>query len=290
MAKKSGNLLIKLVVLLAVAGAVFFALDSWRKKSGDSDALVPETATSEGTRPADSTMSREEAERIGTEIGTRIGTEIGTQIGQEVAAQMLAERQAQRATGKPAADTAATASPPPSAPPPAPAPDATAEVAPESSVVASAEPEPADETVETAPAKPVTSAPREERTQGTIPAIPAVAQPSAGRDSWWTKSNTGAPDALFLTYAGNFTSADGSLKGIALMFSGRFDKQTDFASSISVTGNSPVSGKWQLGVNPGLIFLPGVPSGDYTVTIKAGLADIEGKSVKSDISGPVNVQ
>jgi hypothetical protein len=282
MAKKSGNLLIKLVVLLAVASAVFFALDSWRKKSGDSDGLVPETTTSEGTRPAGSTMSREEAERIGTEIGTRIGTEIGTQIGQEVAAQMLAERKAQRAASKPAEDTAS--------PPPAPEPAAEPEPSIADYTVSEPDAAEADQSSETAAAKPAETAPREKRTQGTIPSTPAVAQPSTGRDSWWTKSNTGASDALFLTYAGNFTSADGSLKGIALMFSGRFDKQTDFTSSISVTGNSPVSGKWQLGANPGLIFLPGVPAGDYTVTVKAGLTDIEGKSVKSDISGPVNVQ
>lgn len=286
MAKKSGNLLIKLVVLLAVAGAVFFALDSWRKKSTDNDAMAPGVETSaDAVRPAGSTMSRDEAERIGTEIGTRIGTEVGTQIGREVAAQMLAERKAQREAGKPADETA-------TAPPPAPAPQPAPEAKPEPTVTASTAPEPdeQDEPAETTPAKPAAAAPREERQQGTIPATPAVAQPSAGRDSWWTKSNTGAADALFLTYAGNFTSADGSLTGIALMFSGRFDKQTDFGNSISVSGNNPVSGKWQLGANPGLIFLPGVPAGDYTVTIKAGLADIEGKSVKNDISGPVNVQ
>jgi hypothetical protein len=271
MAKKPGNLLIKVAVLIALAAAVFFALDSWRKQpAGDqaADTTGPDTA-----KPG---LSREEAERIGTEIGTRIGTEIGTQIGREVAAEMLAERQAQ---------LAAASTPPAVA---GPAPEPVEEPAP------SVEPPaPADTPAATAPAETETPAPkpkrRETRAQGTIPGTP-IAQPASGRDPWWIKSNTGEPDALALTYAGNFKSSDGSQRGIALMFSGRFDSQTDFASYISVTGGSDVSGQWRLGANLGLVYLPGVPSGSYTVTVKSGFKDADGKTLKSDVSGPVDVR
>ncbi|MGH8560913.1 MAG: hypothetical protein ACRES4_03020 [Nevskiales bacterium] len=266
MAKKSGNLLIKLVVLLAVAGVVFFALDSWRKKAGVADVAAPEASAPTEASTAAPALSREEAERIGTEIGTRIGTEIGTQIGREVAAQMLAERKTQLAAARK------------SAPPPA------AEPAPEPAPVETASAEP---TAETAPAP--TVAPRKTRAQGSIPGSP-VAQSAAGRDPWWIKSASSDPGALTLTYAGSFKSSDGSQTGIALMFSGRFDSQTDFASAISVSGGSSVSGKWRLGANRGLIYLPGVSSGSYTVTVKGGLKDADGKTLKSDISGPVDVQ
>jgi hypothetical protein len=284
MAKKSGNLLIKVVALLAVAGAVFFALDSWRKKSGDagSESATPAETTPTPSAPA---LSREEAERIGTEIGTRIGTEIGTQIGREVAAQMLEERKAQLAmSGKPAKAPKSAAAEPAPAPAPAPA-ESTPEPASAPVETASAEPAPAP--AETAAPSPKPR--REERTQGTIPGTP-VAQSSTGRDPWWIKSNTGDADALVLTYAGNFKSSDGSQTGIALMFSGRFDSQTDFANGISVTGGSGATGQWRLGANRGLIYLPGIASGSYTVTVKAGFKDADGKAIKNDISGPVDVQ
>jgi hypothetical protein len=163
--------------------------------------------------------------------------------------------------------------------------------APEPVAVAPEQAEPATASVETAAAEPAEAprpAKRQPRTQGTIPGTPQ-AQPMTGRDPWWIKSATGEPDALVLTYAGNFKSSDGSQKGIALMFSGRFDSQTDIAGSISVTGGG-ASGQWQLGANRGLIYLPGVPSGSYTVTVKAGFKDADGKTLKSDISGPVEVQ
>jgi hypothetical protein len=277
MAKKSGKLLIKVVVLLAIAGAVFFALDTWRKKAGEA------TTDASATVPA---LSREEAERIGTEVGTRIGTEIGTQIGREVAAQMLAERKDQVAALRASKSTPAAA--PTEAPAAAPAEPAAEPVA-EPAATASAEPTVEPATEPTAEPAPVSRPHRETRTQGTIPGTP-VAQPAAGRDPWWIKSSTGAADALVLTYAGNFKSTDGKQTGIALMFSGRFDSQTDFASSISVSGGSGVSGKWQLGANRGLIFMPGVPRGTYTVTVKGGLKDVDGKTLKKDVSGPVDVQ
>jgi hypothetical protein len=268
MAKKPGNLLIKLAVLIAVAAAVFFALDSWRKQAVK--APDAETAPADAAAPAPA-LSREEAERIGTEIGTRIGTEIGTQIGREVAMQMLAERKTQlEAMKKPAS----------AAPKPAPA----AEPAPSppvETVAAEAQPEPAPAATETArPAR------RETHTQGTIPGSP-VAQPAAGRDPWWIKSNSGEADALVLTYAGHFKSSDGSQSGIALMFSGRFDNQTDF-SAISISGGV-AEGAWRLGVNRGLIYLPGVASGSYTVTVKSGFRDADGKTLKTEVSGPVDV-
>lgn len=284
MAKKTGNTLIKLVVLLAVGGAVFFALDSWRKKAG-----VADNVEAPASGPARS-LSREEAERIGTDIGTRIGTEIGTQIGREVAAEMLAERQTQLAASQPAAAQpvpAPTPEPmPESAPAPEPAPAPVQAEAPTPSPAPAAEDtNVADADVEQTPApKP---AAKKEEAQGKIPGLP-VAQPAAGRDPWWTKSNTGDPEALVLTYAGNFKSSDGSQTGIALMFTGRFDKQTDF-SPISVSGNVG-SAKWQLGVNRGLIYLPGVPVGSYTVTVGTGFRDADGKSLKSEVSGPIDVQ
>jgi hypothetical protein len=270
MAKKSGNLLIKVVVLLAVAGAVFFALDSWRKKSGSGETATPETAVTD-TSATTVGLSREEAERLGTEIGTRIGTEVGTQIGREVAAQMLAERKAQAASARPA-----TAPKPAAAEPtPAPAPAETATTEPTVTETASA------------PAAP--AAPRETRTQGTIPGIP-VAESSVGRDPWWIKSNTGDASALALTYAGSFKSTDGKQTGIALEFTGRFDGQTDFASGISISGGGDTAGKWRLGASRGLIYLPGLASGNYTVTVRAGFKDSDGKAVKADISGPVEVK
>lgn len=274
MAKKSGNLLVKVIVLLAVAGAVFFALDSWRKKSGGDEAATPETAvTDSSATPAGPALSREEAERIGTEIGTRIGTEVGTQIGREVAAQMLAERKAQMAAGKPAKTSKPAVAQP--------APEPVAEPSPAPSETTTAEP------TETASAP--APARREERTQGSIPGTPAI-QSSAGRDPWWIKSQTADADALVLTYAGSFKSTDGKQTGIALMFSGRFDKQTDFASGVAVSGGSGVSGQWQLGASSGLIYLPGIASGSYTVTVKSGFKDADGKTIKADISGPVEVK
>lgn len=282
MAKKSGNLLIKVAVLIALVAAVFFALDSWRKQSTGDQATG--TATPGDAKPG---LSRAEAERIGNEIGTRIGTEIGTRIGREVAAQMLAERQAELAVAD-ADPSAAEPAPPPPAPEPAPIPEQT----PPAETAAAPEPEPQESPAEAVsagtdrpPAEPGSS---DTRTQGTIPGTP-IAQPTAGRDTWWTQSNTAEADALVLTYAGNFKSTDSSQSGIALMFSGRFDQQTDFASSISVTGGN-VSGEWRLGANAGLIYLPGVPSGNYTVTVKAGLTDADGKTFKKDVSGPVEVQ
>ena len=284
MAKKSGNLLIKVTVLIAVAAAIFFALDSWRKQAATEPGAEPETADSSGSSGAQA-LSREEAERIGTEIGTRIGTEIGTQIGREVAAQMLAERQTELAAARAAFKPATVAEPAETSPvepvettrvePAATEPPASPE---EPVVAAAAEPE----ATQPAPAP----ARREPRTQGSIPGSP-VAQPMAGRDPWWIKSSTGDADALVLTYAGNFKSSDGSQSGIALMFSGRFDKQTDF-SSISIAGGD-VSGQWQLGVNRGLIYLP-APSGSYTVTVNAGFKDADGKTLKTDVSGPIDVQ
>ncbi len=273
MAKKPGNFLIKLAVLIAVAAAVFLALDSWRKRA----ATAPDTQTA---APADTgtpapALSRAEAERIGTEIGTRIGTEIGTQIGREVALQMLDERKAQLAAMKKPASAAPTKSAPATVPAAsAPAGTATTDTQPE--------PEPS-----TAAAEAVAPTPRETRTQGTIPGSP-VAQPAAGRDPWWIKSNSGEADALVLTYAGHFKSSDGSQSGIALMFSGRFDSQTDFGSYISVS-DSPATSQWRLGVNRGLIYLPGVPGGSHTVTVKAGLKDADGKTLKTEVSGPVDV-
>lgn len=268
MAKKSG-ILIKVIVVIAVIGAVFFALDTWRKKSAD-----PETAPADTAESATSTgaaLSREEAERIGTEIGTRIGTEIGTQIGREVAAEMLAARAG-------ASPTAPAPTEQPAAVEPAPAPVAEP-AAPAVADTASSEPE--TTVTESTPAPAVARAPRAKTTQGRIPGTP-IAEPVQGRDTWWTKSNTGNPDALVLGYAGHFKSTDGKVSGIALMFAGRFDTQTDF-SLIS-------PGKWELGATRGLIYLPRIPPGTYTVTIKAGFKDADGKTVKSDIAGPVTVK
>lgn len=267
MAKKSGNLLIKVAVVIAVVGAVFFALDTWRKKSAD-----PETAPAETAESTGAALSREEAERIGTEVGTRIGTEIGTQIGREVAAEMLAARASASPTAQAPTEQPATSEPAP-APVAEPAAPAVADAGPS---------EPATTVAESTPAP--SAAPREPRaktTQGRIPGTP-IAEPVQGRDTWWTKSNTGDPDALALGYAGHFKSTDGKESGIALMFSGRFDAQTDF-SLIS-------PGAWKLGATRGLIYLPRIPPGTYTIKIKAGFKDADGKTVKSDISGPVTVK
>lgn len=279
MANNAGNTLIKLVVLLAVAGAIFFALDSWRKKASVSETVAPVSSPS--------TLSAAEAERIGTEIGTRIGTEVGTQIGREIAAQMLAERQAAMASAPPVEEIPAASTPSTNEVVAAVQEDATKPAAVEQAPAAEEEiaatsPEPV-----TDPTPAPTAAPKQKEAQGTIPGTP-VAQPAAGRDPWWIQTNTGDPSALVLTYAGNFKSSDGSQTGIALMFSGRFDDKADF-SGISVSGGD-VSGKWRLGVNPGLIYLTGVPSGSYTVSIKSGLTDAEGKTLKKDVSGPVEVQ
>jgi hypothetical protein len=93
-----------------------------------------------------------------------------------------------------------------------------------------------------------------------------------------------------LRYAGELKSADAA-GGIALLFVGSFDSNSDIASYITVTGPSgPVTAAWQVGSNPALVFMPGLASGKYRVRIKSGLKDTQGKTLKSDLSGSVTVK
>lgn len=258
MANKSGGLLIKVAIVIAVIGAVFFALDTWRKKSGEQVAM-PGSETPAGS------LSREEAERIGREIGTRIGTEIGTQIGREVAAQMLAERAAEVEAKK------AVAKPAPIEPEPATPAEAVAQPAP-------MEPEPASSAEAVAAVEADAATPSE-----PAESSPAPPRRRSGDGAWWTRSRSSDPDALVLEHVGDFRSTDGQIHGITLIFNGRFDSQTDFSFL------SPPRG-WERGAKPGLIYLPRIPAGRYTVTIKAGFKDADGKTVKQDVSGPITVR
>jgi outer membrane biosynthesis protein TonB len=305
MAKTTGSLLLRIIVITVIAGAIFLALDHF---------LLPKG--SDGAK-----LTREQAEQIGREVGTQIGREIGEQVGREIAAEMLAQRgtltpaptavaeapsteepstemvgEAVETSPPPAPVAPPPPEPEPASPAPAPAPEPAPEAAvPEPPPAPAPEPTPAPTPAEAVPEpapKPAppaapTAAPAKEPTKfprnASVKTEPA---PSA----WWEGSRSAKQDALVLRYAGQLSTSDKASTGIALLFAGRFDKTVNF-SSISVSGPAgPVPGEWQLGANPGVIYLPAVPDGTYTVTVPAGFKDADGHSMQQNVSGPVTVK
>lgn len=103
--------------------------------------------------------------------------------------------------------------------------------------------------------------------------------------AWW-KTSSGT-DRLNLVYAGEASSE----KAVVLVFDAAVDAAAA-ASQIKLLdakGGTP-SGEWtSAGSNPRLIAFKGVTPGRYTVIVGAGMADTSGKSVGSELVGPVYV-
>lgn len=160
---------------------------------------------------------------------------------------------------------------------PAPAPKPAA--APKPSQVATAEPATAPAASAPKAAKPAAKA---------APSAAPTGKLGNGQDvisAWWKKAPSS--EHLNLIYAGEASSE----KAVVLLF----DSAVDAAAAgsqiklIDAKGASP-SGSWSNGSNPRLIAFKGVPSGRYTVIVSPGLADTSGKSVGTELVGPVYVR
>lgn len=118
----------------------------------------------------------------------------------------------------------------------------------------------------------------------------AAKAPGVGSDavsSWWPKAGTQSADRLSLVYAGEAASE----KAVVLMFGSTFSDAAAAGSQIKLVdakGASP-SGTWELGRNPRLLVFKGVTPGRYTVILKPTLADAAGKTLGTELVGPVYV-
>ena len=167
---------------------------------------------------------------------------------------------------------AAAAPEPETVPAPKPEPKAVSKPAPKAAQVAAAEPSSA----------PAPRAPK---------AAKAAAAPTRtignGQDvisAWWKKQPSS--DRLNLVYAGEASSE----KAVVLMFDNAVDGAAADSQIKLVNAKGDVqSGSWTSGGNPRLIAFKGVPAGRYTVIVAPAMADTSGKTVGSELVGPVYV-
>ncbi|MES1944264.1 hypothetical protein PC39_09120 [Salinisphaera sp. PC39] len=107
--------------------------------------------------------------------------------------------------------------------------------------------------------------------------------------AWWRNQPTGA--ALRLNHAGAFNNAPGGGPAIALLFTGRFDKDGRFNEYLSVyrPGGRRVEGRWRVAASDHVLYFPLPASGEYLVRLRAGLPDAEGNRLPRSLSGPVTI-
>ncbi|MDP3294576.1 MAG: hypothetical protein Q8M37_07530 [Nevskia sp.] len=248
--------------------------------------VAPATAPSEA--PAESSTAlpkmsdadaRKIAENIGRDEGTPVAvTPVAPAAGgdnsslSEEEARKIAENVASEVATRIANESAAPAVREP-APTAAPAPKA-----------AKPKPAPKPEVVAAAPSSDAPKA-------ASKPAAKPVARPKAGNgsdviSSWWSKTGTQSSAGLGLVYAGEASSE----KAVVLMFNNAVDPAAA-ASHIKLVdsrGKTP-SGAWSSGNNPRVLAFKGVAAGRYTVILRPELADSSGKTLGSELVGPVYV-
>jgi hypothetical protein len=105
--------------------------------------------------------------------------------------------------------------------------------------------------------------------------------------AWWPAASTTSTDHLNLVYAGEAASE----KAVVLMFASELGDATAAGSNIEVLNakGKPASGGWSAGTNPRLLVFRGVTPGRYTVILKPTLADAAGKTLATELHGPVYV-
>lgn len=113
--------------------------------------------------------------------------------------------------------------------------------------------------------------------------------PGAATDSitaWWPATASASGDHLSLVYAGEAASE----KAVVLMFNNPVsDAAAGSAISVLNAKGAPAGGSWSNGTNPRLLVYRGVTPGRYTVILKPTLADAGGKTLASELHGPVYV-
>ena len=153
-----------------------------------------------------------------------------------------------------------------------------------------AKPAPSYETVAASSEPPAPRKPKASKPASIATPKAAAKAPGVGSDavsSWWPKAGTQSADRLSLVYAGEAASE----KAIVLMFGSTFSDAAAAGSQIKLVdakGASP-SGTWELGRNPRLLVFKGVTPGRYTVILKPTLADAAGKTLGTELVGPVYV-
>lgn len=123
----------------------------------------------------------------------------------------------------------------------------------------------------------------------TPPARDETTEEAAAPPPWWQNQPSGA--ALHLNHAGAFNNAPGGGPAIALLFTGRFDKDGRFNEYLSVyrPGGRRVEGRWRVAASDHVLYFPLPASGEYLVRLRAGLPDAEGNRLPRSLSGPVTI-
>lgn len=235
----------------------------------------------------DPALTEEEARRI----AANVASEVATRVNGEAAAP---EADSSSAFAEPAADASASSA------------DAGADeltdeqkssiaanVASESSGAAEAEAEEAAPAPAPAPKArtAATSAPAAKSAKPAAKSASAAAPTGKlgnGQDvisAWWKKAPSS--EHLNLVYAGEASSE----KAVVLLFDSAVDAASvgDKIKLIDAKGAAP-AGSWSNGGNSRVVAFKGVPAGRYTVIVAPDLADTGGKTVGTEMVGPVYVR
>lgn len=115
------------------------------------------------------------------------------------------------------------------------------------------------------------------------PVSPTAAEP------WWQDQPAAAP--LRLNRAAPFADAPDGDTAIALLFSGRFDRNGRFGEFLSVYDGEGrrVGARWRVAASDHVLYAPVPGPGTYVVRLRAGLPDAEGNRLPQSLSGPVTV-
>ncbi|MDH4459051.1 MAG: hypothetical protein QE272_10130 [Nevskia sp.] len=237
--------------------------------TADTDSTVAEPAVEAPAAEAPVAEAAPAAETATADAG---GSELTDEQKRRIAANVARE-----STGASEPVVEAAAAPEPEAVP-APKPEPKAEPKPAS--------KPTPKAAQVAAAEP-SSAPAPKAPKAAKPAAAPTRTIGNGQDvisAWWKKQPSS--DRLNLVYAGEASSE----KAVVLMFDSAVDSAAAGSQIKLVNAKGDVqSGSWSSGSNPRLIAFKGVPTGRYTVIVAAAMADTSGKTVGSELVGPVYV-
>jgi hypothetical protein len=248
--------------------------------AADQTAVAPVPSAPEPAgQQSEQSLSEEEVRKIAADVGRKVAT--------QVAQSAIQQQETQTQTAQ--AASASAASPAPAAPSPP-------------SGAAPTESSPAPAQTQTAPAPPAEHAAKREsrKPAANAAAAPANAAPKSAAHSraqtlpatdaisaWWPVVDKPTPDHLNLVYAGEAAFE----KAVVLLFDSDMGNPTLAASHIRVLDDrgQPAPGTWELSPsNPRMMIFKTKP-GRYTVVLSADLANAQGKTLGSELHGPVYV-
>ncbi|MDI3259655.1 MAG: hypothetical protein QJR02_08165 [Sinobacteraceae bacterium] len=261
----------------------------------DSTAVAPPPSTQNGQG-----LSEEEARKIAAEVGRKVATQVAESVTQqpqpgEQTAAPTTEAGAQAAQPAPAAAPSPAPAPAETSPAPAPSAPVPAQNAAPAEAGAAQEIQfpPAQATQRVAKHKaskpdavasaaPASATPKSAARTGAqnLPATDAIS-------AWWPVVDKRSPDRLNLVYAGEAAFE----KAVVLLFDQDIGNPTLAGSHIQVLDDrgQPVSGTWESSPsNPRMLIFKTRP-GRYTLILSASLADAQGKTLGSELHGPVYV-